>query len=77
MVRNYIRKTTRQNWCVDNLRSAVEDVIHNNVSYSRAVEIYEVPYTTLHDYVRRVKKKETNLCDLNSKKGMYSIKTII
>jgi len=41
---------------VDNLRSAGKDV-----SYSRAVEVYEVPYTTLHDYFRRVKKKEISL----------------
>jgi len=46
---------------VDNLRRAIEDVIHNNLSFTRAADEYYVPYTTLYDYVRRVKKKEINL----------------
>jgi len=56
---------------VDNLGRAIEDVIHNNLSFTRAADEYNVPYTTLYDYVRRVKKKEINLCDLTSKKGMH------
>jgi len=58
---------------VVNLRNAIKEIISNNLSYTRAVDEHKVPYTTLYNYVQRVKKKEINLCDLTSKKEKYDL----
>lgn len=59
MVRNYVRKSSRQCWFANNLKCAIQDVIYNNLNYTRAVQKYKVPYSTLYDYVQRVKKKKS------------------
>ena len=58
MVRNYVRKTTRQSWDEVSMQQAVLSVMNGDHGYKKAAEMYDVPQTTLE---RRVKRfKQTN-----------------
>ena len=67
MVRNYVRKTTRQSWDEVSMQRAVLSVMNGDQGYKKAAEMYDVPQTTLE---RRVKKfKQTNDIESACRKG--------
>ena len=57
MVRNYKRKSNRQEWSEVSMREAVEAVLSNSVGYKRASAQFSVPKTTLE---RHEQKKRQN-----------------
>lgn len=51
MVCKYIKKNTRANWTVDDLRRAVKAVNHNGQSISIASRQFKIPWSTIRDHV--------------------------
>lgn len=60
MVRNYVRKTKRQQWSIDSMNAAVDAVVTGQMGYSRAAEQHGVPQTTLERYVRKKRNDQQN-----------------
>lgn len=58
MVRNYTRKTNRQEWTTDSMNNAIQAVVSGQMGYLRASKQFSVPQTTLERYV---KKKMLNM----------------
>lgn len=56
MVRNYKKKTTRQEWSELSMQEAVNSVINGAMGYKKAAVQFNVPQTTLERYVK--KKRE-------------------
>lgn len=57
MVRNYKRKSDRQNWSSDDLKNAIEQVLSGAMGYKKAAQTYKVPQSTLEDRIQKKKKK--------------------
>lgn len=55
MVRTYRRKSNRQQWSKEAMELAVEAVIGKEMGISKASNHFQVPHTTLQDYVARKK----------------------
>ncbi|XP_030757332.1 uncharacterized protein LOC115883165 [Sitophilus oryzae] len=60
MVRNYVRKTKRQEWCTESMNAAVDVVVSGQMGYRRAAEQHGVPQTTLERYVAKKRKDQQN-----------------
>lgn len=54
MVRNYKRKSNRQNWSTVDLNDAIQET--KNMSIKNAVYKYNVPYSTLYDLCKNNEK---------------------
>lgn len=60
MVRNYVRKTKRQEWCTESMNAAVDVVVSGQMGYRRDAEQHGVPQTTLERYVAKKRKDQQN-----------------
>lgn len=58
MVRNYVRKTNRQNWSTESMNEAVLSVVSGRIGFKKAAQQFGVPQTTLERYVQKKKKNE-------------------
>ena len=47
MVRNYVRKTRRQNWDKDNMKAAIESIVIKKYGYKKAALQFGVAKSTL------------------------------
>ena len=47
MVRNYVRKTRRQNWDKDNMKAAIESIVNKKYGYKKAALQFGVAKSTL------------------------------
>lgn len=56
MVRNYIRKTDRQQWDVDSMELAMQAVISHEMGFLKASQQFNVPKSSLERYVKKKKK---------------------
>jgi hypothetical protein len=63
MVRNYVRKTNRQEWSVDAMEKAVQTVISGEMGFLRASNQFNVPKSTLERYVNKRKKTDDHIVD--------------
>ena len=57
MVRNYIRKTERRAYSDDDIKPALNDIRSNKISLRRAIEVYEIPHTTLRRHFKGLVSK--------------------
>lgn len=69
MVRNYIRKSKRQEWSLENLKRAVDAVIKKEMGLKKASAQFNVPKTTIRSYVQK-KLKDDNV-ELKKSLGYY------
>lgn len=60
MVRNYKRKTMRQNWPEESMRCAIKMVIEERKSISCAANEFNLPYATLYDKIKKMKTQNLN-----------------
>ncbi|XP_063915619.1 uncharacterized protein LOC135131703 [Zophobas morio] len=60
MVRDYVRKTERQNWSVQSMNQAVLAVVNEELGYKKAATQFGVPQTTLERYVKKKKQAKDN-----------------
>lgn len=56
MPRNYSRKTTRQDWDVEQMKKAVMSVTKGTFGYLKASQVYGVPKSALQDRVNKYKQ---------------------
>lgn len=63
MVRNYIRKTNRQEWSVENMQQAIASVLRQEMGLRKASVQFNVPKTTLQRAVQKKKRDETYTID--------------
>lgn len=54
MVRHYKRKTTRQYWSEEAMRSAIKVVISEKKIVSSVANEFNLPYTTLYDKIKNI-----------------------
>ena len=47
MVRNYVRKTRRQNWDKDSMKAAIESIVNKKYGYKKAALQFGVAKSTL------------------------------
>lgn len=75
MVRVYTRTTTRQSWDENNMLYAIKAVYNEEMTYTKASTLYNVPRSTLQDRIKKLKngKIELNKC---ASKGNYIYKYI-
>jgi hypothetical protein len=66
MVRNYVKKTSRQEWSTDSMNLAIQAVINKEMGYYKAAKQFNVPQTTLE---RHTKKKERRYTLRNKQNG--------
>ena len=57
MVRNYVRKSNRQSWTVQNMSDAIEACRRGEMGYKKAAVQYGVPRSTLRDRIKSRNKK--------------------
>ena len=55
-MRNYKKKSSRFSWDEKSMLEAVNQVINQNLSFENAAVLYNVPVSTLHRKVQKVKK---------------------
>jgi hypothetical protein len=67
MVRNYCKKTNRQEWSIDSMNTAIQAVLNKEMGYYKASKQFNVPQTTLERHVR--KKVEDPNYEINKKGG--------
>ncbi|KAK4884066.1 hypothetical protein RN001_000337 [Aquatica leii] len=73
-VRNYQRKSDRQNWSADNMKRAIEQILSDAMGYKKA-QTYMVPESTLEDRIKKMKKNGLSLEEA-SLKGMGKYKCV-
>lgn len=69
MVRNYKKKTDRQKWSLTNLNQAVDAVLKKEMGVKKAALQFNVPKTTLWNYVQ--KKQKDGTIELTKSMGKY------
>lgn len=76
MVRNYIRKTTRQSWQESEMKSALDAVLKNEMGFKKACQTFNVPKSTLRDRYKKVVDKSITLENCAKKCSLGTIKTV-
>jgi hypothetical protein len=69
MVRNYVRKSERQNWSTESIDKACSVVLKNEMGYKKAAQQFAVPQMTLERYVK--KKTENPDFVIDKTNGKY------
>lgn len=75
MVRNYVRRSTRQSWCETSMSNAVKAVVEKEMGYKKAATIFNVPGSTLRDRVKKVKEGSKDITN-SGDKGFGNFKTV-
>lgn len=70
MVRNYKRKTERQQWSEEAMKQAVQSVIDGSMGYKKASAKFNVPRTTLGRHVKN--KRENPDYEIKKTMGCYT-----
>lgn len=70
MPRNYVRKSSRGSWTIEQLQNAVSKV-HEGTSIRTAAELFSIPYSTLRERVAN----ETSAAPRFGTKPVFSVET--
>ncbi|XP_058789921.1 uncharacterized protein LOC131663491 [Phymastichus coffea] len=71
MVRNYIRKSNRQQWGKNHMMQAISAITKGGLSFNMAAVRFSVPKSTLIRYYHRAKNSNINLEEQNFKLGSF------
>lgn len=52
---HYKRKTDRQSWDQENMKSAITEVLEHRMGYMRASKAFNIPQSTLEDRVKKAR----------------------
>lgn len=70
MMRNYKRKSGRQDWSVNGMEKAIQAILSERMGVRKAAEFYGVPKSTLGGRIQKIKSK-TLRADEAALKGRY------